>query len=192
MKADININTSYNHTINLVQPLSLVQHTCWPHTTYKVEQNITWYNPPFSKGVKTNLGKVFLALVRKQFMAGSLLYAVYITNTLKASYSSAQELWLGRPLSRHTTGGSSARVMPYRRYAYSHATEDWRTAAKCRENVRYEVYTKPQWEIRANPPHISGAIVVLKNVLVDMKLVLNTRRTINTQMHYQHMYGKIT
>ena len=33
----------------------------------KRKRNIIWFNPPFSLGVKTNVGKKFLALVDKHF-----------------------------------------------------------------------------------------------------------------------------
>ena len=31
------------------------------------QRNIIWYNPPFSKGVKTNIGRTFLKLISRHF-----------------------------------------------------------------------------------------------------------------------------
>ena len=31
------------------------------------KRNIIWFNPPFSKNVKTNVGKIFLGLIKKHF-----------------------------------------------------------------------------------------------------------------------------
>ena len=33
----------------------------------KMRRNIFWFNPPFSQNVKTNIGKMFLKLIRKHF-----------------------------------------------------------------------------------------------------------------------------
>ena len=49
--------------------------------------NITWFNPPFSKNVATNIGRRFRSLVNKHFLRGSSLYKIFNPNTLKISYS---------------------------------------------------------------------------------------------------------
>ena len=49
-------------------------------------RKIIWFNPPFSQSVKTNIGKVFLKLVRKHFPRHHKLYKIFNTNTLKLSY----------------------------------------------------------------------------------------------------------
>ena len=46
----------------------------------------------YSKGIKTNLGKLFFNLVRKHFPPGSLLYAVCNKNTIKLSYSCTKNM----------------------------------------------------------------------------------------------------
>ena len=50
-------------------------------------RNITWYNPPFSKHVKTNVGKKFLSIVKDSFPKGHPLKKIFNKNTLKISYS---------------------------------------------------------------------------------------------------------
>ncbi len=37
------------------------------------KRNITWYNPPFDLGVKTNVGKLFFKIVDESFPAGHIL-----------------------------------------------------------------------------------------------------------------------
>ena len=53
----------------------------------KRRRNITWFNPPFSKNVSTNIGQRFLQLVSKHFHKGCKLYKIFNRNTLKFSYS---------------------------------------------------------------------------------------------------------
>ena len=50
------------------------------------QRKILWFNPPFSQSVKTNIGKVFLKLVRKHFPRHHKLHKLFITNTLRLSY----------------------------------------------------------------------------------------------------------
>ena len=50
-KSGYNYNLSYNELRNEIQ-----------HSRKNRPRNILWYNPPFSKNVKTNVGKCFLSL----------------------------------------------------------------------------------------------------------------------------------
>ena len=50
-------------------------------------RNITWFNPPFSRNVASNIGWRFRALVNKHFPKGSKLNKIFNRNTLKLSYS---------------------------------------------------------------------------------------------------------
>ena len=49
-------------------------------------RKIIWFNPPFSQSVKTNIGKIFLKLVRKHFPRHHKLHKIFNPNTLKLSY----------------------------------------------------------------------------------------------------------
>ena len=51
------------------------------------ERKITWFNPPFSRNVKTNVAQKFLKLVDKHFPQNSKLSKIFNRNTLKVSYS---------------------------------------------------------------------------------------------------------
>ncbi len=51
------------------------------------KRNITWYNPPFSVTVETNVGKSFLTLLDKCFPPGHQLHKLLNRNTIKISYS---------------------------------------------------------------------------------------------------------
>ena len=62
-------------------------------------RNITWYNPPFSKNVATNVGKKFLRIVKESFTPGHPLRKIFNRNTLKVSYSCMPNL--ERKISAH-------------------------------------------------------------------------------------------
>ena len=47
-----------------------------------------WFNPPYSLNVKTNVGKVFLKLVRKHVPRSYKFNEMFSLNTIKISYSS--------------------------------------------------------------------------------------------------------
>ena len=51
-------------------------------------RKVIWFNPPYSLNVKTNIGKVFLKLVRKHFPMSHKLSKIFNLNTIKVSYSS--------------------------------------------------------------------------------------------------------
>ena len=48
---------------------------------------VIWFNPPYSKSVKTRVGHRFLQLVRKHFPKGSALNKIFNGNAIKVSYS---------------------------------------------------------------------------------------------------------
>ena len=45
-----------------------------------------WFNPPYNKSLKTNIGKYFFRLFNKRFPQGHKLYIIFNKNTLKLSY----------------------------------------------------------------------------------------------------------
>ena len=49
-------------------------------------RKIIWFNQPFSQSVKTNIGKIFLKLIRKHFPRHHKLHKIFNPNTLKLSY----------------------------------------------------------------------------------------------------------
>ena len=62
-------------------------------------RNLTWYNPPFSKNVATNVGKKFLRIVKESFSTEHPLRKIFNRNTLKVSYSCMPNL--ERKISAH-------------------------------------------------------------------------------------------
>ena len=56
------------------------------------KRNIIWFNPPYSKNVKTNIGKICIKLINKHFPRSSDLHKIFNRNTLKLSYSCTENM----------------------------------------------------------------------------------------------------
>ena len=52
----------------------------------KHKRKTIWFNPPYSKNVKTNVGKVFLKLLKKHCPAIHVLNKIFNENTVKIRY----------------------------------------------------------------------------------------------------------
>ena len=75
-------NCGYKQKLNYRDPTS-------PNiiTKRKRQRNILWFNPPYSKTVKTKIGKFFLQLIKKHFPKEHKFHKIFNRNTLKLSYS---------------------------------------------------------------------------------------------------------
>ena len=51
------------------------------------KRKIIWFNPPYSKHVKTNIGKIFMKLIREHFPKQHKYYKIFNENRIKLSYS---------------------------------------------------------------------------------------------------------
>jgi hypothetical protein len=69
-----------------------------PRRSRNRRRRVTYFNPPFSLNVETNVGKEFLNIV-KSFPKNHVLSSVINTNTIKVSYRTLQNM--GGELSRH-------------------------------------------------------------------------------------------
>ena len=65
------------------------------------QRKITWFNPPFSQSVKTNIGEKFLLLVDKCFPPNHVLRKIVNRNTVKISYRCMPNV--KKSISRHNT-----------------------------------------------------------------------------------------
>ena len=50
-------------------------------------RKIIWFNPPYSRSVKTNIGKNFLHLLEKHFPTNNKMHKIFNKNTVKVSYN---------------------------------------------------------------------------------------------------------
>ena len=62
-------------------------------------RNITWFNPPWSSNVKTNIGAQFLSILKETFPQTHKLYKICNRNTLKMSYRCMPNM--KREISKH-------------------------------------------------------------------------------------------
>ena len=56
-------------------------------TERKRQRNILWFNPPYSKTVKTKIGKFFLQLIKKHFPKEYKFHKTYSTKKCKQKHS---------------------------------------------------------------------------------------------------------
>ena len=71
--------SGYSHKLEYITPTS-------PPARNR-RRKIIWFNPPFCRSVKTNVGKLFLKLVKKHFPRHHRYYKIFNKNTVKISYS---------------------------------------------------------------------------------------------------------
>ena len=64
-------------------------------------RRVTWFNPPFSLHVSTNVGRKFLRLVDTCFPPGHLLHGLLNRNTVKVSYRTMPSM--GQVLQQHNS-----------------------------------------------------------------------------------------
>ena len=51
------------------------------------KRNIIWFNPPYSKSVKTNTGRIFIKLISEHFLPNHKFVKIFNKNPIKLSYS---------------------------------------------------------------------------------------------------------
>ena len=72
---------------NYQHKLEYMKHAPQQQSGRNRKRNIIWFNPPFSKSVKTNVGRSFLNLLDKHFPPSHKLHKIFNRNTVKVSYS---------------------------------------------------------------------------------------------------------
>jgi hypothetical protein len=75
--------SGYQHKLKYQQPPTS-QNTV---NSRSRKRNMTWYNPPFSQNVATNIGQTFLKILDEEFPADHILHKIFNRNTVKISYS---------------------------------------------------------------------------------------------------------
>ena len=71
---------------NYIHKLDYMQHTPQQQTRRNRQRNVIWFNPPFSKSVRTNVGRSFLYLLDKHFPPSHKLHKIFNRNSVKVSY----------------------------------------------------------------------------------------------------------
>ena len=87
--------SGYKHELKFEK----IPHTDEPRKNRK--RKVIYFNPPWSKYVKTKVGKRFLAIIDKCFPVGHSLRKIFNRNTVKLSYSCLPNM--GQAISRHNS-----------------------------------------------------------------------------------------
>ncbi len=77
-------HSGYNHQLKFKHPPPLNVSTS---QNKKRHRNVTWYNPPYSKNVATNIGRTFLKILDEEFPENHVLHKIFNRNTVKVSYT---------------------------------------------------------------------------------------------------------
>ena len=72
--------SGYTHKLEFEQPKNKT------NKNINRKRNITWFNPPYSLSVKTNVGKEFLKLVDRSFPPDNPLHKLFNRQTVKLGY----------------------------------------------------------------------------------------------------------
>ena len=74
--------SGYNHILKYEEEPAVKK-----HRRGNRQRDIIWFNPPYSKSVRTNVGKYFLKLLEKHFPKRHKMSKIFNRNTVKISYS---------------------------------------------------------------------------------------------------------
>ena len=75
------------HKLNLTHTPKINSNTTNREKQHKRKRKITWFNPPYTKHVKTSIGRKFLGLIDTHFPKGHQLHKIINRNTIKISFS---------------------------------------------------------------------------------------------------------
>ena len=88
------------------------------------KRNIIWFNPPYSKNVRTNVAHKFLALIDKHFPKSSVLHKIFNRNPVKVSYSCM-------PNAKSNISNHNRRVLNNKMTSNNEKTCNCRAESKC-------------------------------------------------------------
>ena len=153
----------------------------------KRSRNVIWFNPTFSKNIKTNIGKQFLNLIDTHFPPSSTLHRLFNQNTVKISYCCMKNI--KTVISNHNTKilASTARSTP------KPSEDEWcncRTEIECPLNGKClsrkaEVTTLDNGDIR----HYTGITSnPFKQRFRNHQRPIRMRST-RMKQHYYPIYG---
>ena len=75
--------SGYNHRLTFSPPTAQITNSARRNR----RKDITWYNPPFSRNVATNVGRSFLKILDEEFPNNHRLHKIFNRNTVKINYS---------------------------------------------------------------------------------------------------------
>jgi len=82
----------YNNALKINGHKQPIEYTPAKRKPNHRTRNIIWFNPPFNKSVTSNIGKIFLNLIRKHFPPNHPLAKIFNKNNLKISYSCTKNI----------------------------------------------------------------------------------------------------
>ena len=77
-------HSGYKHQLKFRPPPPQNVSTC---KNKRRHRNVTWYNPPYSKDVATNIDRTFLKILEEEFPQNHALHKIFNRITVKVSYT---------------------------------------------------------------------------------------------------------
>ncbi len=154
------------------------------------QRNIIWFNPPFSKNVKTNIARNFLCLIDKHFPPNHKLHKIFNRNTVKVSYSCMNNV--KSIISKHNTH-ITGRSKPQCEVIDPCTCRDKKTCPlreKCM--TKDIVYKATVTTSNTNSTkHYIGMTASTFNIKSDIETTLNLSTTKGTQMtqNFRNIFG---
>ena len=83
----VKVKDHYNNALERSGHKEKIEYKENNSTKNRRRRKTIWYNPPFCRGVKTNIKRNFINLVNKHFGKGHPLHKIFNKNTINLSYS---------------------------------------------------------------------------------------------------------
>ena len=81
------VKHDYNKTLEKSGFKEKIEFKEQPENRSRRRRKIIWFNPPYSSNFKSNIGKIFMKLIRKHFPKEHKFHKIFNKNTIKLSYS---------------------------------------------------------------------------------------------------------
>ena len=102
----------------------------------KRKRKIIWFNPPYSKNVKTNIGKIFFKLLHKHFPPSHSFHKIFNKKSVKISYSCMCNM--SSIISGHTV------PLSIHQKQVSVVTVEIEVCVRCKTNVLHQISSTRQ------------------------------------------------
>ena len=110
-----------------------------PQNKKNRQRGIIWFNPPFSLNVKTNVGKMFLQIIKECFPPTHKLYKICNRNTLKISYGQCQT-WRGKfqkVTERSFRKGEKSYIQNWRKFLNAIVKTETKQGVPCQASAQW-------------------------------------------------------
>ena len=156
------------------------------------KRRIIWFNPPYNKAVKTNIGKRFLELIDKHFPPQHRLRKIINRNCVKISYSCTKNVKAiiqahnNKILSRHLEASNAGNTTPKQAYTQGETENTRPKEIQTQGDTENTSAKQTHAQKRATCNCRVKADCVVNNQCKSGPLIY--RATVTSGMHTKHTY----